>query len=76
MLSYRYVLHLLDGESEQIVRHVSHRPLEVGAIVEMAGYGEWQVVEVIASANDHFKDAVAYAEPASGSTAADEAVEA
>jgi hypothetical protein len=61
VLTHRYVLHLVDGGRERIVRHLSARPLEPGVTVSISGHGEWVVVDVVANSGDPFKDGIAYA---------------
>jgi hypothetical protein len=66
MLNYRYVLHLHDGEREQIVRHASFRPLAPGAVVSIGDSGDWVVREIITSHDTTYRDGIAVCEPLSG----------
>jgi hypothetical protein len=66
MLNYRYVLHLHDGEREQIVRHASFRPLAPGAVISIADAGDWVVREIITSQDAAYRDGIAICERRSG----------
>jgi hypothetical protein len=72
-LRFRYVLHLVDGDNDQIVRHVTVRPLQAGDVVTVAGSGDWRIVNLVAGGDGVFNNGIAYCEAAT-SGGADEQI--
>ncbi len=72
-MRFRYVLHLQNGEHDEIVRHVSVQPLETGSVLTIRGKGEWRIVNLVRDGEGVFNNGIAYCEPAK-SDGADEHV--
>ena len=65
-LRYRYLLHLVDGEDEEVVRYARFTKLEEDELVEVRGRGQWRVKTIFAA--DDESDTIAYCDPASNAS--------
>jgi anti-sigma regulatory factor (Ser/Thr protein kinase) len=63
LLDYRYILHLRDGEHDQVVRHASFRPLSPGAVLTIADTGDWIVRNLITSDDISYRGGIAVCKP-------------
>lgn len=61
-LRYRYLLHLVDGDDEDVVRYARFKPLKEDELVEVPGRGQWRVRAIVAADNE--VNAIAYCHPA------------
>ena len=59
---YRYLLHLVGGDDEEVVRYARFTKLEEHDLVEVRGRGKWRVRMIVAA--DDEGDAIAYCHPA------------
>lgn len=61
-LRYRYLLHLVGGDDEEVVRYARFKKLEEDDLVEVRGRGRWRIRMIVAA--DDESDAIAYCHPA------------
>jgi hypothetical protein len=66
-LRYRYLLHLVDGENEEVVRYARFTKLVEDELVEVRGRGQWRVRTIFVA--DDESDTIAYCDPATHPTA-------